>query len=167
MVESGCGTQISTGRMLALRVPIMPSSPARIFRVIFVLFVTWAVSVALSADAGPISAACLGLELTLSGSGDDTLLSWNEPPGAESYCVEMGDLGSLVATEGDFRFSIVQELASHGKTTSLRFSGTPARGEGYWFLVKDNPAGTFDTGCASQVASRDEEILSAGDVCVN
>ena len=46
-------------------------------------------------------------------------------------------------------------------------SGTPGAGEAYWFLVKDNPAGTFDTGCPSQVGSRDFEIMSAGDICVN
>lgn len=121
----------------------------------------------IATDAGASSAGCPLQELTLSGSGNDSLLTWNEPPGAESHCVEMGDLGALRATGGDFRFSIVQELASHIRATSLRFAGTPAEGEGYWFLVKDNPSGTFDSGCPSQVGSRDDEIMSAGDICVN
>ncbi len=114
-----------------------------------------------------VEAACPLLDLALSGSGDDTLLSWNEPAGAESYCVEMGDLGVLRATDGDFTSSIAQELASHTTANSLLFSGAPGPGEGYWFLVKDNPAGTFDSGCPSQVGSRDQEISSAGDTCVN
>ena len=58
------------------------------------------------------------MSLTLSGSGDDTLLSWEEKPEAQSYCVERGDLVVLRATGGDF-------------------------------------------------GSRDLEILSAGDICVN
>jgi len=73
----------------------------------------------------------------------------------------------LRATGGNFTVSLRQELASHTTDTSLVFSGAPEPGEGYWFLVRDNPAGTFDTGCPSQVDSRDGEILGAGDFCVN
>jgi hypothetical protein len=127
----------------------------------------WCAAPSAAADTGAGPRACQLLVLDASGSGDDTVLSWNEPPGAESYCVELGDLGVLLATGGDFRASIMQELASHTTTTFLVFVGSPAPGEGYWFLVKDNPAGSFDSGCPSQVGSRDEEISSAGDVCVN
>ena len=113
------------------------------------------------------SAGCLLLNLTISNSGDDSLLSWDEKPVAQRYCVERGDLATLRATGGDFTGSLRQELASNTTATSLVFSGSPAEGEGYWFLVKDSPGGTFDSGCPSQIGSRDFEILSAGDFCVN
>lgn len=119
------------------------------------------------AAESPSSAGCLLLSLTLSVSGTDSLLSWDENPDALGYCVERGDLGNLRATGGNFTGSLRQELASNTTATSLLFSGTPREGEAFWFLVKDNPAGTFDSGCPSQIGSRDFEILSAGDFCVN
>ena len=153
-------------RSVALTASIMVSSLAGLL--LAILPVTGRVSMAFATDAGqPCTVGCLLLKLTLSGSGNDTLLSWDEQPEAQSYCVVRGDLGVLRATGGDFTLSIVQELASHTTETSLLFSGTPEPGEGYWFLVKDNPAGTFDTGCPSQVDSRDDEIMDAGDICVN
>lgn len=109
---------------------------------------------------------CLLLELRLSGAGN-TLLSWDDRPEAQSYCVERGNLDVLRATRGDFTLSIAEELASHTMEASLLFGGTPERGQAYWFLVRDNPAGTFDSGCLSQVDNRDDEILNAGDICVN
>ncbi len=131
------------------------------------LLLAISVSMAVAADAVDPSHGCLLLRLNLSGSGNDTRLIWGPQPGAEGYCVERGDLGELGDTGGNFTVSLRQELASNTAETSLLFSGTPEPGEGYWFLVKDNPAGTFDTGCPSQVDSRDDEILGAGDFCVN
>ncbi len=110
---------------------------------------------------------CLLLELLLSSTGNDTLLSWEDRPEAQSYCVERGNLDVLRTTRGDFTLSIAEELTSHTTETSLLFGGTPERGQAYWFLVRDNPAGTFDSGCLSQVDNRDDEILNAGDICVN
>ena len=109
---------------------------------------------------------CLLLELRLSGAGN-TLLSWDDRPEAQSYCVERGNLDVLRTTRGDFTLSIAEELASHTTEASLLFGGTPERGQAYWFLVRDNPAGTFNSGCLSQVDNRDDEILNAGDICVN
>jgi hypothetical protein len=122
---------------------------------------------AFAPEAGQPSAGCPRLEVTLSGPGNDTLLGWEDKPEAQGYCVERGDLQVLRATGGDFRQSLRQELASNTTETSVVFSGTPGPGEAYWFLVRDNPDGTFDSGCASQVGNRDFEILSAGDFCVN
>ena len=110
---------------------------------------------------------CLLLELRLSGAGTNTMLSWEDRPEVQSYCVERGNLDVLRTTRGDFTLSIAEELASHTTEASLLFGGTPERGQAYWFLVRDNPAGTFDSGCLSQVDNRDDEILNAGDICVN
>ncbi len=107
------------------------------------------------------------MELRLSGAGHDTLLSWEDRPETQSYCVERGNLDVLRTTRGDFTLSIAEELASRTTEASLLFGGTPERGQAYWFLVRDNPAGTFDSGCLSQVDNRDDEILNAGDICVN
>ena len=136
-------------------------------RLVVILVVGGCAGAAFAPDTDQASAGCLLLRLTLSGSGGDTILSWDEQPEATGYCVERGDLGVLGATGGDFTLSLRQELASHSTATSLLFSGTPGPGEGYWFLVKDIPAGTFDSGCPSQVDSREDEILGAGDFCVN
>ena len=136
-------------------------------KLLTIVLVAGSVSIAFTPDDPESSAGCLLLALSLSGSGSDTLLNWDEHPEAQGYCVERGDLGVLRATGGDFTVSIRQELASNTSETSLFFSGTPERGEAYWFLVKDSPAGTFDSGCPSQVDSRDDEILGAGDICVN
>jgi len=140
---------------------------ARPLSVILLLLVGGWVSVASPAAAGQPSGGCVLLRLTVSGSGGDTLLSWDPQPAAQGYCVERGDLGVLRATGGDLTASLDQELASNTTETSLVFSGTPGPGEGYWFLVRDQPAGTFDSGCPSQVDGRDDEILGAGDFCVN
>ena len=135
----------------------------------FVVMLSVAVcaSIAFTSAAAEPATGCLLLELRVSGSGNDTLLSWDAQPGAQSYCVERGDLGVLSATGGNFTVSLRQELASRETETSLIFSGAPESGEGFWFLVRAQPDGTFDSGCPSQVDSRDAEILGAGDFCVN
>ncbi len=132
-----------------------------------IFLTTGSVSIVHAPEGRQLSAGCLLLALGLSGSGSATLLSWEQNPEAQGYCVERGDLGVLRATGGDFTQSLRQELASNTTEISLLFSGTPERGEAYWFLVRDHPAGTFDSGCPSQVDSRDDEILGAGDFCVN
>ena len=152
------------GQLLVGIAPVVSSNFGKLFVVILSLVVC--TSVAFIPAAGEPT-SCLLLELRVSGSANDTLLTWDERPWPQSYCVERGDLGVLSTTGGNFTVSIRQELASRTTETSLIFSGTPEPGEGYWFLVRDNPAGTFDTGCPSQVGSRNDEILDAGDICVN
>lgn len=146
-------------------VPFVPSNMGKFLVVI--LSVAVCVFTAFIPAAGEPAASCLLLELRVSGSGTDTLLHWDPQSGAQSYCVERGDLVLLRATGGDFTVSLRQELESNTTETSLVFSGVPEPGETYWFLVRENSAGTFDTGCPSQIDSRDSEILSAGDICVN
>ncbi len=50
---------------------------------------------------------------------------------------------------------------------AIVFSGTPAVGEGFWFLVRrgDCVGGTYDTGAASQVGLRDMEIADSLNDC--
>ena len=153
------------GQLLVGIASVVPSN----FRKLLVVILSVAVcaSIAFIPAVGEPSTGCLLLELRVSGSTNDILLTWDERPWPQSYCVERGDLGVLRATGGNFTVSLRQELASHTTETSLIFSGTPELGEGYWFLLRDNPVGTFDTGCPSQVDSRDDEILGAGDFCVN
>ena len=144
----------------------MDGLAARFGSVIFFLAVAGLLS-ASAVDTDQPYGECVRLTLSVSGSGDESLLSWNEVPAAQGYCVVKGDLGTLRTLDGEFNVAIDQELASNTTDTSVLFSGTPDRGEGYWFLVRDNPTGTFDSGCPAQVEGRDDEILSAGDVCVN
>ncbi len=162
--RAGTGTGrsfLSDAVTASVRVPLLASL------LLATIFAAGHVSLVLAASGDEAAGGCPLLSLTLSGSGNDTLLSWDGQPGAQSYCVERGDLLVLRTTGGNFTLSLRQELASRTTETSLLFSGTPGPGEGYWFLVRDNPSGTFDSGCPSQVGSRDNEILNAGDVCVN
>ena len=152
------------GQLLVRIASVVPSNFGK--PLVVILSSVVCASIAFIAAAGETT-GCLLLELRVSGSANDTLLTWDERSWPQSYCVERGDLGVLSTTGGNFTISIRQELASRTTETSLIFSGTPEPGEGYWFLVRDNPAGTFDTGCPSQVGSRNDEILGAGDICVN
>ena len=149
---------------VAVGVTIMVANFARLVVIAMVVFCA---SVASPQDVGQSSPGCLLLELHLSGAANNTLLSWDDRPEAQSYCVERGDLDVLRTTSGDFTLSIAEELTSHTTEASLLFGGTPEHGQAYWFLVRDNPDGTFDSGCLSQVDNRDDEILNAGDICVN
>ena len=149
---------------VAVGVTIMVANFARLVVIAMVVFCA---SVASPQDVGQSSTGCLLLELVLSSAGNDTLLSWDDRSEAQSYCVERGNLDVLRTTRGDFTLSIAEELTSHTTEASLLFGGTPEHGQAYWFLVRDNPDGTFDSGCLSQVDNRDDEILNAGDICVN
>ncbi len=105
--------------------------------------------------------------LTATASGNDLVLSWSLP-GAAAYDVVRGGLLALISSHGSFQSATQVCAADSTSATSLTVSGTPAVGDGYWFLVRgDNcgGAGTYDSGAASQVASRDAGINASGNAC--
>ena len=79
-----------------------------------------------------------------------------------------GSLGTLAASHGDFSLAISACLADNANLTSLTDGGVPAAGNGVWYLVRGENcggAGTYDSGGASQVGSRDAEIQASELAC--
>jgi hypothetical protein len=101
---------------------------------------------------------------------DRTEVRWSPRPGATGYDIVRGDLGQLRATGGNFAFGFVTETCvdSAVEGTSVGDTATPPDGEGYWYLVRAEDAGgqgSYDTGRASQVDHRDDEIAASGNDC--
>ena len=106
--------------------------------------------------------------LTVDKSGTDVLLSWTTLAGATGYDIVRGDLGTLRSSAGDFSLATQECLDDNRTTMSLLFTGTPAVGEGFWFLVRGvncGGSGSYDTGEPSQVGGRDSEIVASGNDC--
>jgi spore coat protein A len=97
---------------------------------------------------------------------EHTRLWWGTVGGATGYDIVRGSLLDLQATAGDFSDPNTTEtcLGNDQTATSLENPGDPAANEGYWFLVRES-AGTYDSGSASQIGSRDSEIGASGNGC--
>jgi hypothetical protein len=92
-------------------------------------------------------------------------ISWTGIGAAYSAEVVRGLLSTLAASGGDFTTSTEECLTDENLGTSIAYGTIPAAGVGYWFLVRINNCGTYDTGMASQVASRDSGIAAAVGGC--
>ncbi len=104
--------------------------------------------------------------LTLTMSGTDSILSWTSVQTADRYDVVRGSLGVLNSSDGDFASATEECVANDEPGASLLFSGTPAAGEGFWFLVRGANCGgngTYDEG--TELESRDQKILASGHDC--
>lgn len=107
-----------------------------------------------------------GIDVRMSG----TLLSWAAQPGALGYDVLRGDLVQLRASGGNFALSNVTKLcmASFTGATNLNDSSALAPGAAHWYLVRANEGAgnaTYESGSASQVDHRDDEIAASGNDC--
>jgi hypothetical protein len=96
-----------------------------------------------------------------------TQLSWTAPAAAAWYEVVSGDLATLRNTGGNFTAATQACVAENLTTTSTTAPGSPALGQGIWFLVR--PAnckgdGTYDEG-GSQIGARDAEIDGSAASC--
>jgi len=96
------------------------------------------------------------------------LLSWTTLPGATHYDVVDGVLSTLRSSHGNFQSSTRACVANDTPATSLTMAGTPSVGDGFWFLVRGSNCGgggTYDSGAARQVGSRNAGILASGNGC--
>ena len=112
-----------------------------------------------------VPAASTGLTVNKSG-GSSVLLAWTALSGASTYDVVQGGLSALRNSSGDFQSATQACVADDTTGTSLTATGTPATGDGFWFLVRGancGGAGTYDDG--TQAGSRDAEILASGNHC--
>lgn len=97
-----------------------------------------------------------------------TRLWWSSLRGATGYDVVRGDLGILFSSHGNFTSAVQGCLADNLTQTFLLHSGSPAPGQGTWYLARKVTAGgpgTYDSGAPSQVGSRDAEITASGIGC--
>ena len=95
-------------------------------------------------------------------------LSWTSVEGAMLYDVVRGDLDTLNDTAGDFSVATEACVADDVSGTLVDLTEIPPAGTGYWYLVRGQNCdgnGTYDSGGASQVGSRDAEIAGSGNDC--
>lgn len=107
--------------------------------------------------------------LTAGKNGNDVLLSWTALSGATSYDLVQGVLSTLRSSHGSFQSASQTCAANDTPGASFTFHGAqPGAGDGYWFLVRGSncgAGGTYDSGAASQVGSRNAGIAASGHDC--
>jgi uncharacterized membrane protein len=95
-------------------------------------------------------------------------VTWSLIASATGYDLARGSLSILTSTNGDFSQATTDCLENDLTGTSRDDADTPDAGDGFWYLVRAANCGgsaTFDSGAASQVASRDAGILASPSTC--
>jgi len=93
---------------------------------------------------------------------------WSAIPSATGYDLVRGSLVALRGSNGDFGMAATDCLENDLTGTSRDDTDTPDAGDGFWYLVRAANCGgsaTFDSGAASQVASRDAGLLASPSTC--
>jgi hypothetical protein len=110
-----------------------------------------------------------GLSDVLQLSVEPAGLWWGNVAAATGgFDVVKGDLLQLRATAGDFSNTLVTEtcLSNDQVETSVDHSAdVPVPGGGYWYLLRSQPGGDFESGATSQVGTRETEIDASGNGC--
>jgi len=99
---------------------------------------------------------------------DRTHLEWTATPGSSGYDIVRGDLGVLRTSGGDFALATLECLADNRVPTALPYSQDPGPGQGWFFLVRQQTGGpydSYDSGGFGQIDSRDTEIEASGVAC--
>ncbi len=111
-----------------------------------------------------------GLSDVLRLAVEKTQLWWGNVGAASSgYDVVKGDLTQLRTTAGDFANVLVTEtcVADDQAATLVDHSGdVPAAGAGYWYLLRVQPGGDYESGGAFQIGTRTTEIGASGNDCL-
>jgi spore coat protein A len=98
-----------------------------------------------------------------------TQLWWGNVEAATGgYDVVKGDLGPLHATLGDYSDPLVTQacIANDQAATYVDISADdPDEGEAYWYLLRAQPGGSFESGGSGQAGTRETEIGSSGNGC--
>jgi hypothetical protein len=92
-------------------------------------------------------------------------LYWSVSPDSPGYDVVTGDVGFLRGSGGDFTLSTEACLAEDLDVPVLDDASPPAPGQGIWYLVRGLPSAPYDSGVASQVEPRDQEIDASPGSC--
>ncbi len=86
---------------------------------------------------------------------DATGLQWSPVAACTGYDVVRGDLGDLLATDGDFAAATSTCAANNVVATSLDEADSPPAGEGFFYLVRSvtcHAVGTWDSGNGARIA---------------
>ncbi len=106
-----------------------------------------------------------GLETRMLLLVDRHRLWWSNLGGATAYEVVHGDVNRLSAV-GDLSDPLTTTgCLADDLAESWIATQEPEAGEGYWYLVRELPGGSFDTGAPSQSAPRDGAIAGSGNAC--
>ncbi len=131
-------------------------------------FVAWGNGTAYVRSVGPVLPPGAEVLLTV----EPAQLSWTRPSAQEAatFDVVRGDLGTLLATAGDFTPATDECLGDDVPETTLAYAVDPAADTGFWFAVRpvaaDGTPGSYDAANApGQAASRDAGIDAAAPAC--
>jgi len=97
--------------------------------------------------------------------GDKRTLTWRTVPGATGYDTLKGDLALLRSSGGLFSASLLACLDGAGADTQSDDPATPSAGNGFYYLVRSRPGGSYDCGCPSQASPRDVDIGASPARC--
>ncbi|HJQ98007.1 MAG TPA: multicopper oxidase domain-containing protein, partial [Candidatus Polarisedimenticolaceae bacterium] len=120
-----------------------------------------------TSDITAVTIADAGLTSRLDLRAEKTRLWWGSVAGATTYDVVRGSLIPLRTSGGNFALTTVTQICAANNTASTYYlpAETPASGQGIWYLVRSQSAGSYDEGVASQSGSRDAEIAASGNGC--
>jgi len=96
------------------------------------------------------------------------LIFWDPIRAASAYDVVIGDLRALSQSGGDFTRAVLGCPANDTPNFNVEMPAIPRPGEGYFFAARPVYAGangTYDSGGAAQVGSRDAEIDASPNAC--
>ena len=117
-------------------------------------------------DAPPL--ATIGSLTVVTGAAPtDAVLSWGVIAGASGYDLVRGDVRTLVEGGGAFATAIDQCLADNTASQGLVESGTPAVGEGFFYIQRgiNCGGGSWDEGGTGQSAPRGPSIALSAAAC--
>lgn len=98
----------------------------------------------------------------------NSVVSWSAVSGAMSCDLVRGDLGTLLASGGDFSAATTACLGSALPGNSVPFTDTPPAGAGLFLLARARGCGgpgSYDSGSISQVGSRDAGVNASAGAC--
>ena len=94
---------------------------------------------------------------------DKYQVCWTAVRGASGYDAVLGaSLAALGSTEATLAEANVSCLGTPRATTCVNVAFTPPVGDGFYFVVRanhGNAKGSYGTGCASERAGRDAELV--------
>jgi hypothetical protein len=99
---------------------------------------------------------------------DKEEICWTSSAGAKSYDVVQGGMSALRESGGDFSEVATDCLVKNEQALCTPILDDPSPGEAFWYLVrpaKSAASATYDSGCPSQITSRDEPISDARGSC--
>ena len=117
-------------------------------------------------DAPPLQAIA-SLSVVDGAAPSDAALSWGSVAVASAYDVVRGNVRTLIENDGSFAQAIDQCLANDTASLGLVESGTPAVGEGFFYVLRavNCGGGSWDEGGAGQAAPRGPSFALSAAAC--